>query len=317
MSAGLAAAIKVLGNVLRLQGRLAEAMAIDGLARPAEPDAAETCFKRAITLLREGRLDESEAHFRESLSLAPDMAASWVGLSQIQSERGEIETSCASAREALALSPRLAEAHWRLATTLRGRLPEAEVRAIERLIADESLPGAALAFLHYGMAAVLDDRGLYVGAAEHLERANALQRQVLAALGRPHDPEADSGFVDRMIAACDTALFDRGRDWIEPDRKPVFVVGLQRSGTTLVEQILASHPGIHGAGELQDVAQIFRSLPDLTGLVTGDCFDALKCLGPNSAKAASRIYLDRLDALAPRGASASSIRCRTTSDSWA
>jgi tetratricopeptide (TPR) repeat protein len=289
-------AIKTLGNVLRLQGRLDPALVSD---RPAEADSAKTYFQQGLALLRESRHNEAETCFRAALAVDPTMATSWVGLSQLQSERGEIEPSCESARSALALSPKLAEAHWRLATTLRGRLPETEVQAIERLLVDESLPDAAVAFLRYGLAAVLDDRGLYAQAAVHLETANALQRQVLAALGRSHDPEADSWFVDKMIAAFDADVFARGRDWVERDPRPVFVVGLPRSGTTLVEQILASHPQIHGAGELRDVGLIFQSLPDLTGLIAGDSFDALKCLGPDSAKAAARIYRERLDALAP------------------
>jgi hypothetical protein len=256
-------------------------------------------FKQGVALLRESRHDEAESCFRAALALDPTMATSWVGLSQVQAERGQIEQSCESARSALALCPKLAEAHWRLAITLRGRLPDAEVQAIERLIGDPSVPAGAVAFLHFGLAAVLDERGLYAQTAAHLEKASALQAGVLAALGQFHDPDGDSWFVNRMIAAFDAPLFARGRGWVEPNPRPVFVVGLQRSGTSLVEQILASHPQIHGAGELHDVGSVFRSLPDLAGLVVGDSFDALKILNPVSAKAASRIYLERLDTLAP------------------
>ena len=77
------------------------------------------------------------------------------------------------------------------------------------------------------------------------------------------------------------------------------MVGLQRSGTTLVEQILASHPEIYGAGELRDVGRVFIALPGVVGLIAGDSFDAVGFLSPESARAAARIYLDRLDSLAP------------------
>ena len=254
---------------------------------------------RVSRLARQSRHTDAETCFREALAVDPTMATAWVGLSQVQAERGEIESSCESARAALALSPGHAEAHWRLATTLRGRLPDEEVQAIERLLGDTSLPDGAIAFLRYGLAAVLDDRGLYDQAATQLKAANALQLKVLARLGRSHEPTEDSWFIDKMIATFDADLFARGRNWVEPDPRPVFVVGLPRSGTTLVEQILASHPKIHGAGELRDVGRIFQSLPDLTGLISGDSFDALKFLGPVSAKAAARLYLDRLGALAP------------------
>ncbi len=103
-------------------------------------------FKQGLALLRESRHNEAEACFREALSVDPTMATAWVGLSQIQAERGEIEQSCESARSALAVSPKLAEAHWRLAITLRGRLPDAEAQAIERLLDDKSLPDGAVGF---------------------------------------------------------------------------------------------------------------------------------------------------------------------------
>ena len=72
-----------------------------------------------------------------------------------------MDASCASARSALAQNPRMAEAHWRLAITLKGRLPDSDVAVIERLAPDESLPDKARAFLYYGLAAVCDDRGDY------------------------------------------------------------------------------------------------------------------------------------------------------------
>ncbi len=112
-------------------------------------------------------------------------------------------------------------------------------------------------------------------------------------------PRRDSWFVDRMIAAFDADVLGRGRGWVPVDPRPVFVVGLPRSGTSLVEQILASHPKIHGAGELHDVGRIFQSLPNLVGLIAGDSFDAVRFLVPGSAKAAARIYIERLHALAP------------------
>jgi tetratricopeptide (TPR) repeat protein len=259
-------------------------------------------FEQGVALLRAGRHDAAETSFRQALTVDRTLATAWAGVSQVQAERGEIELSCASARSALAVNPKLAEAHWRLAITLRGRLPDAEVQAIERLIDDPSMSAGARAFLHFGLGAVLDDRRLHAQAASHLEKANALQSDVFTAMGRGHDPDADSWFISRMIATFDAVLFARGRGWVEPDPRPVFVVGLQRSGTTLVEQILASHPRIHGAGELHDVGQVFRRLPDIAGLIAGDSFDALKFLDPVSAKAAARIYLERLDALAPPSA---------------
>ena len=263
---------------------------------------AEAHFKNGIVLLREGRHAEAEACFREALRIDPRFATPWVGLSQLQAERGDIASSCESARSALAIAPNLAEAHWRLAITLKGGLLDAEVRAIERLIDDRSIGEGALAFLHFGLAAVLDDRGFYAQAASHLETAHKLFAAVMALQGRSHDADADDRFTDQMIAAFNADFLARGRGWVKADPRPIFVVGLQRSGTTLVEQILASHPQIHGAGELRDVGRIFESLPAIVGAPGRDSFDALNWLGPDSATAAARVFLERLSMLAPHAA---------------
>jgi hypothetical protein len=121
----------------------------------------------------------------------------------------------------------------------------------------------------------------------------------MTAHGRVHDPNGESAFTDQMIAAFSTEFLAHGRGWVTPDSRPVFVVGLQRSGTTLVEQIIASHPQIHGAGELRDVGQIFHDLPQIVGPAARDSFDALNRLGPDSATRAARFLLERFDELAP------------------
>ena len=263
---------------------------------------ADAHFKSGVALLRESRHTEAETSFREALRIDPRLATPWVGLSQVQAERGDFASSCESARSALALAPNLAEAHWRLAITLKGRLPDTEVRAIERLLDDKSVNNGALAFLHFGLAAVLDDRGLlHPGRVPSGQRPSALFGSHGPA-GRSHDPDADAQFTNQMIAAFNGDLLARGRGWVKADPRPIFVVGLQRSGTTLVEQILASHPQIHGAGELRDVGRIFESLPKIVGPPARDSFDALNRLGPDSAMAAARVFLERLNVLAPHGA---------------
>ena len=312
-------AISNLGRVLRLQGHFQEAAACEqrlstpdsrGLIarqdnvpssrqQPVEVDSARGHERQGLTLLDENQLDKAEAAFREALRLDPTRAISWTSLAQIQAELGEFEQSCQSARKALAVSPKSVEAYWRLAITLRGRLPDHELQAMEALLDDDSLSNDARSMLKFGLAAVLDGRGLYARAASHLETANALESAEKAARGLFYDPDLHSEFIARMIAAFNADLLNRGRGWVEPNPRPVFVVGFPRSGTTLVEQILASHSQIHGAGELYDVHRIFDKLPKLVGQPAYTPFDALKMLDEDSAESAAQIYLESLDALAP------------------
>ena len=157
------------------------------------------------------------------------------------------------ARSALAVRPKLADAYWRLALNLKGRLPEADVQAIEGLLDHQYLAPAVRAELHFALGAVLDARGLHARAATCFDIANKLQSSARAPKGQSYDPDVHSRFIDRMIATFTPEFLDDRRGWGDPDPRPVFVVGMPRSGTTLVEQILASHPQVHGAGELADV----------------------------------------------------------------
>jgi len=93
-------------------------------------------------------------------------------------------------------------------------------------------------------------------------------------------------------------ILTRTRGWGDPDRRPIFVVGLPRSGTTLVEQILASHSEVYGAGELPDLQVLFQALPELVGQPAWDPFVSLNALNREVATAGARRYLHRLDSLA-------------------
>ena len=120
--------------------------------------------------------------------------------------------------------------------------------------------------------------------------------------GRSKTRLGTRNIIDRVIATFTPELIARGRGWGDPDPRPVFVVGLPRSGTTLIEQILASHPQVHGAGELPDLRNVFRSLPELAHMPWADSFDALNALDRATADRAARRYLEHLDRLAPPGA---------------
>jgi tetratricopeptide (TPR) repeat protein len=328
-------ALMTLARVLRLQGRHDEAGAYEERAAnlhpgwqsvpPKAPDGsvnnglgsdetpplesmpsssqAQDQYNKGMACLTEGRLDLAEACLREAIRLDSTMAVSWVALAAVDAERGDLERSCQSARTALALRPDLAEAYWRLATNLLGRLPDAELQAMERLVPDESLSNDDRALLHFGLAAVLDRRGLYSQAAAQLEIANVHQSGGKFARGFAYNPDQHSEFIGQIIANFTPEFLARGIGWGESDTRPIFVVGFPRSGTTLTEQILASHPEVAGAGELHDLHGVFQSLPEIVGDSKCDRFEALNLLGPLSAKAAARRYLDKLDTLAPVGAS--------------
>jgi len=324
---------EILGNLLRLLGRFDEAMAcyesalkqdprramplllmgrllhergdFDGAARQhqlavgIEPRHIQAHHGLGVALLELGRLDQAEACLREALRIDPNLAATWAGIARLQAERGEFEKSCESARAALAIEPLFPDAYCRLAANLKGRLPEPDIRVMDELLDRQSLTDDTRASLNFCLGGVFDARGHYSRAATLVETANGLRAAARAARGRAYDPDRHSRFIDGMIATFTADFLARRRDWGEPDPRPVFVVGLPRSGTTLVEQILASHSQVHGAGELGEARRTYRSLPELVGQPALDPVEALKLLNPASARMAARRYLNYLDASVP------------------
>jgi hypothetical protein len=118
--------------------------------------------------------------------------------------------------------------------------------------------------LQFGLAQVHDARGAYTEAAELLRQANALALEVARKRGQRYDPAAHARFVEGIITTCTPAFFERVRGFGLESERPIFIVGLPRSGTTLTEQILASHSQVFGAGELRLARDDFEALDPQT-----------------------------------------------------
>jgi tetratricopeptide (TPR) repeat protein len=272
------------------------------LALAHDRDLAEAHHGLGESLLELGLLDEADACFREAIRIDAALPLPWLALANLFATRGDFEQSCQAARESLARRPNLSGAYVRLACNLKGQLPLTDIQAMENMLHLNYLTDETRSLLNFALAGVFDAQGKYAAAATRLEHANRLQSSGWAARGQLERPDDYSRFIERIIATFTPQLFARGRSWGDPDERPVFVVGLPRSGTTLIEQILASHPEVHGAGELPDVRRVFQSLPALVGLPAAGPFDALAALGPISSRTAARQYLDRLNAVAPSSA---------------
>jgi tetratricopeptide (TPR) repeat protein len=243
-----------------------------------------------------GLLDAAAAVFRETASRHPNLAAAHAGLAGVLEQLGDTAGAVASLREALRRDPSHAGALARLATRLRADLPDAERSALEARLADPELDPRGRWTLEFGLAHVLDALGDFERAARLSLSANASQRADLQARGRGYDPDAHDAFVARLMAAFDTDAFARVHGWGSSSARPVFVVGLPRSGTTLVEQILGGLPGVFGAGELPLASETFAALPAAANR-PGDPLDAWARLDRAGVERLATSHLDRLAAV--------------------
>ncbi len=247
-------AYNALGTVLQAAGATAAAIDCFETAVGLAPQAAEPHLNLAAALYAAEDLDGAAAAYRRVIDAHPGLAPAHNGLGVVLLAAGELEEAAACFRRAVTLDPEMAEAWSNLAGAATADLGDAEVAALETLLAAGAGTPGDRAALHFALAEIEDRRGHWDAAFAHARAANALRREHLAAAGHVFDADAHDRWVDRVIAAAVPESPPAGG----ASEVPVFVVGMPRSGTTLVEQIAASHPDVFGAGELDAVAALDR-----------------------------------------------------------
>lgn len=199
----------------------------------------------AETLQEAGRLDEAIALFREALSIRPKDAELLYGLGVAMMEKGKLDEAADLARQAVAIAPSMARA-WLLLTQVKRQTErDKELSGMEAEHAKAPEGSLARMQLSFGLGKVNDDLKDYGRAFDYFAEGNAIRRQAI-----DYDPVRTRGEFEAMKAVFDEAFFEKHRPSDISDDTPIFVVGMPRSGTTLVEQIIASHPQVYGAGEL-------------------------------------------------------------------
>lgn len=228
-----------------------------------KPDFPEAHNGLGQVLHELGDLTGAIGCYREALRLKPDFADAYSNLGGAHAERGEMELANAAYRDALRCDPEYVGAYGVLATHLRAELPQADVDAMHAFLGREHLTDWKRALLHHGLAHVYDARRDYAAAGDHARDGNALRKQVWERQGKVYNRTEHHGFVTFLMKQFSPAFFARTAGWGLDTEVPVFVFGVPRSGTTLIEQIVASHPRAFGAGELPYAKESFDSLPKL------------------------------------------------------
>jgi tetratricopeptide (TPR) repeat protein len=282
-----------LGNALTDQGNLDEAVACYRRALELKPGYAEAQISLGNVLKDQGRPDEAVACYHRALELKPDWPEAHYNLGIALEETGDLRGAEDSFRAALGHNPRFASAHHKLAELLGGKLPEQDLAAQRRLLEEMELPDAQRLLLHFGLAQVLDARGEYAEAAEHLGRGNSLQLSEWRKRGQGYDPNEHERFITRLIGVFSPDFFQGVRGFGLESDLPVFVVGLPRSGTTLVEQILASHSQVFGAGEITLADDTMAALAG----ESADSIEGLRRLDRETAQRLASRHLEKLRAM--------------------
>jgi tetratricopeptide (TPR) repeat protein len=250
-----------LGNLLIEAGQLDDAVECFERAAQNDPKLAAARSRLAEQVSKYGDVRKAEALFRQSVGLDPDHVHGWSGLGRTLEDIGDAENALACYRQVLSRRPHHPLALGHYFSLLRDEASPDSLASAQRLLNEPAYGDEARSLVGYGLAKYHDRRGEYADAAASGLAANAARRRAAGVLDR----SALTARIDGLIATYDAQFFVERRRFGQGTDQPVFIVGLPRSGTTLCEQILASHPLLHGAGELSDLADLAAHALDDTG----------------------------------------------------
>jgi len=235
-----------LAIVLGRTGRPAEAMELMDDILAEEPDWVGHWNLKAATLARLGDFEESIKLYESVLERVPAQPKGWLSYGHMLKTVGRQADGIAAYRHALELKPTLGEAWFSLSNLKTVKFDGADIAAMKAALASGALSDEDRFHIDFALGKALHDLGRTEEAFDHYSKANALRLE-----SQPYDPAEVEEKVDARIASSDAAMLTSGGGCLAPD--PIFILGMPRAGSTLVEQILSSHSLVEGTSELADI----------------------------------------------------------------
>jgi tetratricopeptide (TPR) repeat protein len=220
-----------------------------------EPNNRGVFVTYAGILLALGQVDEAIERYQKLLTTTPEDAELNQSLGHAYKTAGRQEEAVNSYRAATRVRPGFGEAYWSLANLKTYEFSESEIVEMKDCAASESLKHEDQFHLCFALGKALEDKQDYVGSFHYYERGNALKRK-----GSRYRAEIQEKAINRQIELCTEEFFAQRADWGYPDAAPIFILGLPRAGSTLLEQILASHSQVEGTMELANIPRLVGSL---------------------------------------------------------
>jgi len=243
-----------LANAQRELDKIEDAIASATRVMELAPDVAESHMLYASVIGLAGWHEDAIEMYRKAIAASPGRAGAMCSMAHHLKTIGRQEEAIVQYRAAIAARPDHAEAYWSLANLKTFRFADTEVDAMEALLGDRHLPDLSRSQVHNALGFEYEARKLYDRAFAHFEQCNNIRRR-----SESYDPVDTESTHDRVIEWFkEEFLAQAGADAVQPT--PIFIVGLPRSGSTLLEQILASHSMVDATHELGDLTRAVQTL---------------------------------------------------------
>ncbi len=248
-----------LGQLLDTNSQFDDARECFKHATQAEPNHLMARIKLANSHKNLGYVEQSEQEYKHALNIDPNSEAAYFGLGQLYEDLGQPERAATAYRQVLTLDPSKKEALASLLGLSRHLNINQEIIQAENEL--ERLPLREKALVGYGLGKAYDQQKQYDNAFNAYSIANSARKELAGSFNR----KAFDARIEKMIELFSRNFFEARKAWGNPSQQPVFIVGLPRSGTTLTEQIISSHPSCFGAGELNVLTDLATGTPDRLG----------------------------------------------------
>jgi tetratricopeptide (TPR) repeat protein len=275
--------------VLHRQNKSEEAIAQIDILQETDPNNPAY---RALKGAAYGQIGEYAAaidSYEKVLKDHPRQPKGWMSYGHALKAVGRQAESIAAYRKSIALAPALGEAWWSLANLKTVRFDDTDEATMRAALAKDGLDGEDRYHLHFALGKALEDAGRYAESFEHYAAGNALRRKMVV-----YDADETADHMRRSRAVFTREFFAAREGQGDPAPDPIFVVGLPRAGSTLIEQILATHSQVEGTMELPDIIAIARRLSGRKARSQASNYpEMLADLSPDDLKALGAEYLER------------------------
>lgn len=248
-------AMNLLGFIAHQIGQYELAISHFDQTLTVKPNFAEAHNNLGFALQALGRVEEAKACYEQALAIKPNFAGAHNNLGNIFHELGQIEEAIASYEQALNAEPDLVMTHYNLAM-IKPR--QEQLPIMEKLLTNPSISEKDAMHCHFALGKIFEDAKSFTKSFEHYIKGNTLKRKMIT-----YDSQYFSAFVDRLIKIYSINYLQKKNTCGSDSKLPVFIVGMPRSGTTLIEQIVSSHPQAYGAGELLSFERIEKTIAKL------------------------------------------------------
>jgi tetratricopeptide (TPR) repeat protein len=244
-----------LAAALFRQGRVQESLDLIDALLLADPGNIAAAEEKAATLGHLGEYEKSAEIFEGLLRRQAVRAPIWLRYGNVLKTIGRLEESIAAYRRTLALEPTNGEAWWSLANLKTVKLGEEDQVTMEGLLGRADLRVEDRFHLHFALGTLLEERGAFETSFRHYSEANRLRRSLL-----PYDAAFTADEVGRSERLFTRDFFAQREGWSCAAPDPIFILGMPRAGSTLIEQILSSHSAVEGTSELPYIPALARGL---------------------------------------------------------